>query len=94
MASSKRKQKNVSECNVGLELCPQEALYKEELQVRNPEPLSADLERIKSQIMDNFALMEQLKHKEGVLKSVKENAREILAHAKPNDAAGAGKAFP
>ncbi|VDK30955.1 unnamed protein product, partial [Gongylonema pulchrum] len=39
--------------------------------------------------MDNQALMEQLRHKEGVLKAVKENAREILAHAKPNDAAAA-----
>lgn len=40
--------------------------------------------------MDNRSLMEQLKHKEGILKSVKENAEEILANAKPNDAGAAG----
>lgn len=29
--------------------------------------------------------MEQLKHKEGILRSVKENAQEIMINAKPND---------
>uniref|UniRef100_A0AAF5PYW1 GAR domain-containing protein n=2 Tax=Wuchereria bancrofti TaxID=6293 RepID=A0AAF5PYW1_WUCBA len=59
------------------------------MQIRNPEPILADPERIKSQIMDNRSLMEQLKHKEGILRSVKENAHEILVQAKPNDTGAA-----
>lgn len=60
------------------------------MQIRNPEAIPIDLERIKSQIMDNRSLAEQLKHKEGVLRSVKENAKEILLHARPNDTVSAG----
>uniref|UniRef100_A0A915B3J8 Microtubule-actin cross-linking factor 1 n=1 Tax=Parascaris univalens TaxID=6257 RepID=A0A915B3J8_PARUN len=56
-------------------------------QIRNPDPVSADPERIRSQICDNIALMEELKRKEGALESVKESARGILEQAKPNDAA-------
>ncbi|EFO27979.2 spectraplakin [Loa loa] len=59
------------------------------MQIRNPEPIQSDPERIKSQIIDNLSLMEQLKHKEGVLRSVKENAYEILMHAKPSDTGAA-----
>ncbi|VDN02146.1 unnamed protein product [Thelazia callipaeda] len=57
------------------------------IQIRNAEAVPADLERIKSQIGENRLLMEQLKHKESVLKSVKESAKEILARAKQNDSA-------
>ncbi|KHN76670.1 Dystonin [Toxocara canis] len=56
-------------------------------QIRHPDPVSADPERIRSQICDNMALMEELRHKEGALRSVKESAREILEQARPNDAA-------
>ncbi|KAK6106184.1 Spectrin repeat family protein [Brugia pahangi] len=59
------------------------------MQIRNPEPILADPERIKSQIMDNRSLMEQLKHKESILRSVKENAHEILVQAKANDTGAA-----
>uniref|UniRef100_A0A0R3RSE7 GAR domain-containing protein n=1 Tax=Elaeophora elaphi TaxID=1147741 RepID=A0A0R3RSE7_9BILA len=59
------------------------------MQIRNPEPILADPERIKSQIMDNRSLMEQLKHKEGILRSVKENAEEILVHRKSSDVGAA-----
>lgn len=55
--------------------------------------MSADPERIRSQICDNIALMEELKRKEGALESVKESARGILEQAKPNDAAIAGSLF-
>lgn len=58
--------------------------------MRNPEPISADPERLRSLISDNQALMQHLKHKESTLQSVKESAREILAHAKPNDLSAAG----
>lgn len=40
--------------------------------------------------MDNRSLMEQLKHKESILRSVKENAEEILIHAKSSDIGAAG----
>ncbi|MCP9258009.1 hypothetical protein DINM_001173 [Dirofilaria immitis] len=59
------------------------------MQIRNLEAIPADLERIKSQIVDNRSLMEQLKHKESVLRSVKKNAQEILMQAKPNDTGAA-----
>ncbi|VBB27153.1 unnamed protein product [Acanthocheilonema viteae] len=59
------------------------------MQIRNPEPILADPERIKLQIMDNRSLMEQLKHKDGILRSVKENAEEILVHANSNDSGAA-----
>lgn len=59
-------------------------------QIRNPDPVSSDPERIRSQISDNLALKEELKLKEGALQSVKESAEVILKQAKPNDPAVAG----
>lgn len=56
-------------------------------QIRNADSISADPDRIRSQISDNISLMEELKHKEGVLLSVKEQAREIMEKAKLNDTA-------
>uniref|UniRef100_A0A0N5AJF6 GAR domain-containing protein n=1 Tax=Syphacia muris TaxID=451379 RepID=A0A0N5AJF6_9BILA len=56
-------------------------------QIRNPDPVSADPERIRSQISDNMALKEELKLKEGALQSVKESADVILKQAKSNDPA-------
>ncbi|VDK41941.1 unnamed protein product [Anisakis simplex] len=54
-------------------------------QVRHPDPVPAEPDRIKMQLGDIMALKEELKSKEGLLKSVKEYAQEILQEANPED---------
>ncbi len=59
-------------------------------QVRHPDPVAAHPQRIRSQIEENCALMNELEQKHSAYQAVKQAADEIVAQASPAEPALAG----